>query len=84
MCKPAKGLSLQALLGIGLGGYALVPLKGFDKIAQIVKAAAKGNFGNGFLIVPQHFTGDFNPVTVEIINGGFVGHFPEKAAEIFG
>ncbi len=65
-------------------GDALVFFKGSYKVAEVVKAAVEGHFGDGFLGGCQLVAGVFDPLIIQIIDGRPVRHLIEKAAEIFG
>lgn len=60
----------------------LVPLKRFDKIAKVVKAAAICNFGYGKVCVSYFMCRTFNPVIINVFNGAFAGHAFKIPAKI--
>lgn len=53
-----------------------------DKIANIVKAAVKGDLRDRLFGMNKKCTGLFQPVSDQILDGGDACNLPEKAAEI--
>lgn len=53
-----------------------------DKIADIFKTAVQSDLRNGLCTFCQEGAGSFQPVGDQVLDGGYAGYFPEKAAEI--
>ena len=58
-------------------------MKGFDKIAFIIKTTGNSGIADRDIFGGKHFAGAFNPVIVQVIDGGPSGHAAEIPAEIF-
>ena len=63
---------------------SFVSFKGLNKVAQIIEAGIIGYLRDGLLGGQKLVAGPFDPVIIEIINGGSVGHFLKKFTKIFG
>ena len=59
-------------------------LKSTDKITQIIKPVAVGNIRYGIVSGGKLVAGLLNALAVQIVHRRLMGHFREKAAEIFG
>ena len=61
---------------------ALVTAEGFDKIAEIVKAAVKSDIGHRVSRGDKLIASMLNPADVQVFNGRMMGHLLEKATEV--
>ena len=66
------------------GRYAAVFPENPDEIAQIVESAAECRVRNGIIAGLQQNTCLFNPVIVQVVDGGSARQLLKKVTEIFG
>ena len=75
---------MQSLLaGVLSGRYILIFLKGFDKIAQIIKPAGIGDICHCLVGGGQQIGRMLNPLVIQIIHRRPVRQLLKKAAEVF-
>ena len=100
MCKKAKlfgaiprvnpGIARVFCQGMLLSAFILpgrdpfIFFEGADKIAQVIEPVAIRNFRDGIGGGGKLVAGLFDPLVIQIIHGGLVGHFGKKTAKVFG
>ena len=83
MCEILLFVIISASL-IFTGGDPLVLFECADKIAQVIEPVPVCNLCDGVIGGGQLAAGLFDPLAVEIIHRGLVGHLGKEPAEILG
>ncbi len=67
-----------------LRGDSLILMECFNKVTFVIKTTGNRGFLDGDVFRGQHFTGAFDTVIIQVIDGRAFRHAAEIAAEIFG